>query len=93
MEQKNMLVPGTSVNGRVVVAPPQVPVSARRRVDAMVMTSIEAIISVAPNRERLFSFMCSPSGFAIDQVSDGLDIKSKADQKSLQSSDKVPTKF
>jgi hypothetical protein len=45
------------VNGNVVVAPPQLPESARRRLDAMVMIIISAITSAARNVERRLAFI------------------------------------
>jgi hypothetical protein len=60
IEQKKTLPADTSVNGSVMLAPPHVPVSARRRLDAIVMINISAITSAARNVERLFSFMVPP---------------------------------
>src|SRR5262245_15523850 len=42
IEQKKMLLEGTSVNGREIICPPHVPVSARNWVDAAVMIAISA---------------------------------------------------
>jgi hypothetical protein len=61
IEQKKTLPAATSVNGSVMLAPPHMPVSARRRLDARVMINISAITSAARNIERLFSFMVFPN--------------------------------
>jgi hypothetical protein len=53
-------LPATSVKGKVVVAPPQLPLSARRRLDAIVMINISATTSAARNVECRFVFMVSP---------------------------------
>jgi hypothetical protein len=45
--QKKMLLGDTSVNGIVVLAPPQVPVVACSRVDAAVSTAMVAVIATA----------------------------------------------
>jgi len=50
----------------MVVAPPQVPVSARMRLDATIMTNISPIPSTARDPELLFSFIGIPLLSVID---------------------------
>lgn len=60
IEQKKMLLAGTSVNGRVVVCPPHVPMSAHSRDEEIVIIAIAATNSMALLRRMLsFVFMVS----------------------------------
>jgi len=52
-------LPATSKKGTVVVAPPQVPLSARRRLEATVITNTSPSTNTARNVERRFNFMFS----------------------------------
>jgi hypothetical protein len=54
IEQKNTLVLGTSVKGSVMLAPPQVPVSACNRSDTAVIITIAATSRIVRFRTLVF---------------------------------------
>lgn len=54
IEQKNTLVLGTSVKGSVMLAPPQVPVSACKRSDAAVIITNAATSAIVLLRMLVF---------------------------------------
>ena len=56
IEQKKKLLEGTSVNGSVMLEPPHVPVSARRRLDAIVIMNIKPITNAKRDFDRPDSF-------------------------------------